>query len=69
LVNKGVALDKLEPPEDALTAFEKAIELNPQYSKAWYKKGYVLKKLHRDAEAEAAFCRAKELGFTEASET
>ena len=53
--------------EDALADFEKAIELNSQYSDAWHNKGSALKRLHRDAEAEGAFSRAKELGFTGAS--
>ncbi len=66
--NKGGAFVKLNQAENALASYEKAIEFNPQHSQAWHNRGSVLKLLHRDTEAEEAFSRAKELGFTGDSE-
>jgi len=53
------ALQKMN--EEALAAFEKAIELNPQYYKAWYNKGVMLVNLNRYEHALAAFEKAIEL--------
>ena len=44
--NKGVALGMLNRNEEALAAFEKAIELNPNYAKARYNKGTVIDVRH-----------------------
>jgi Flp pilus assembly protein TadD len=49
--------------EDALTAFNKAIEIKPKVAGYWYYKSLALKSLHQDAEAEAALSKAKELGY------
>ena len=37
--NKGVALHKLNKSDEAIKAYDKAIEINPQNSDAWYNKG------------------------------
>jgi tetratricopeptide (TPR) repeat protein len=60
--NKGVALDDPGKYEEAIKAYDRAIEINPQDTKAWYNKGTVLKALGRTIEADAAFTKAKELG-------
>jgi tetratricopeptide (TPR) repeat protein len=50
--------------EDAIEAFDSAINSDPQYVEAWYNKGLALQSLGRHDEANAAFARAKELGYT-----
>ena len=47
-----------------IKAFDKSIGLDQQYARAWNDKGIVLKLLHRTTEADAAFAKAKELGYT-----
>jgi hypothetical protein len=39
-----------------------AIELDPEFAYAWYKKGQAFQLLKRDAEAKLAFDKASELG-------
>ncbi len=62
--SKGIALVKLGQYDEAIKFFDKAIEIKPQYAEAWVEKNIILKALGRTAEAEAAFVRAKELGYT-----
>jgi Flp pilus assembly protein TadD len=45
-------------------AFDKAVEINPQLAEAWNCKGIALKALGRNSEADSAFAKAKELGYT-----
>jgi Flp pilus assembly protein TadD len=49
--------------DEAIKAYNKAIEINPKYAKAWNNKGIALNKLGRTAEANAAKTKAKELGY------
>ncbi|MFZ3148062.1 MAG: tetratricopeptide repeat protein [Methanothrix sp.] len=60
---KGYLLEGLGRNEDALQAYDMAIELNPEKGGLWYSKGGVLKTLGRDSEADAAFAKAKDLGY------
>jgi Flp pilus assembly protein TadD len=48
---------------DTIKAFDKAIEIEPQHALAWYNKGTALMLLRRNSEADAAFAKAKELGY------
>jgi len=57
-INKAEALHALGKYQDAIKASDKAIGLDPKYAMAWYSKGLILK-----AEAEAAFAKARELGY------
>ena len=50
-ITKGVNLGELERHEEAIECYDKAIELNPKYEKAWYNKGVNLERLERHAEA------------------
>jgi tetratricopeptide (TPR) repeat protein len=59
----GLVLDKQGEYDEALKAFNKAIELNPKYAEAWNNKGNALKSIGRTTETDAAFTRAKELGY------
>ena len=49
--------------ENAIKAYEKAIEIDPNLAGAWHNKGETLKSLGRSTEADAAFSKAKELGY------
>ena len=62
--NKGVALIHQGKYDEAIQAYDKAIEINPQYADAWNNKGNALNKLGRTTESNAAFTKAKELGYS-----
>ena len=62
--NKGTALIHYGEYDDAIEAYDEAITINPYYAVAWYNKGKILKALGRTSEADVAFAKGKELGFT-----
>ena len=62
LTGKGDVLEKIGDHEGALKAFDKAIELFPEFAEAWKGKGDTLKALGRNSEADTSFAKAKELG-------
>jgi tetratricopeptide (TPR) repeat protein len=63
--SKGVALDSQGKYDEAIQDFDKVIQLEPDFAAgAWYDKGLALKFLGRTIEANAAFAKAKELGYT-----
>ncbi|MFB3765591.1 MAG: tetratricopeptide repeat protein [Methanotrichaceae archaeon] len=47
----------------AILCCDRSLMLNPDNALAWFTKGIALSKLGRTVEADAAFTRAKELGF------
>ncbi len=49
--------------EEAITAYDIAIQMNPENAEAWYYIGEAFKALGRTTEAETAFESAKELGY------
>ena len=59
--NKGVALMNQNNYDGATLAFDKAIELNPQYVEAWAGKGWSLYGSGRYNEALLAYDKANEL--------
>jgi tetratricopeptide (TPR) repeat protein len=61
--NKGRILLSQGKYDEAVQAYEKALEINPYNADAWTSKGSVLKLLGRTKEANEAFSRAKELGL------
>ena len=61
---KGNSFYLLKKYDQALEAFEKCIQLTPDYGRAWNNKGVALKALGRTTESDAAFAKAKELGYT-----
>jgi tetratricopeptide (TPR) repeat protein len=71
LTQKGISLyiqavrqHKTDKYDDAIKAYDKAIEINPRFAPAWQYKGFALEDLGRTSEANAAFAKAKELGYT-----
>ncbi len=76
--SKARALEKLGLEEEAAQAYDKSVEdadkiivmvssgqeFYMNLSEAWQWKGYLLTAMGRDSEAEDAFARARELGFT-----
>jgi Flp pilus assembly protein TadD len=63
--NKSVALFSQGKYDEANQAYDKAIRLAPNDSWAWTNKGAALKALGRASEVDAAFAKAKELGYIE----
>ncbi|MGD2088705.1 MAG: tetratricopeptide repeat protein [Candidatus Aminicenantes bacterium] len=56
--SRGVALSALGRPDQALEAYNKAIEIKPDNHEAWYKKGWALDKLSRHEDALEAYNKA-----------
>jgi tetratricopeptide (TPR) repeat protein len=61
--NKGSAFQAQGNYEEAIKAFDEAIRIDPKYINAWINKGHALKSLDRTLEADAAFAKARELGY------
>ena len=57
----GCELVNLGQHEEAIAAFEKALEIDPKFHFAWYGLGNALKELGRNSEAIAAFDKALEI--------
>jgi len=62
--DKGNAFTTLYMYNEALQDFNKAIEINPKYAEAWRNKGLALEFKGQSSESDAAFAKAKELGYT-----
>ncbi len=56
--NRGVTLSRLGKYDDALAAYEQALQLHPDYSTAWNNKGVTLYRLGMYHEAVKAYDRA-----------
>ena len=68
LFKQGTEHFNLGRYEDALTSYDKALEINPDFSKAWYNRGNVLTELDRYEDALISFDKALEIDpdFSEA---
>ena len=66
LAELGVLAAEEGNPEQALTAFDRALELDPLQPDALYRRGLTLRRLGREAEAERDYERALELRPTHA---
>jgi tetratricopeptide (TPR) repeat protein len=63
-INGGILLSAhLGRYYDALKYYERALQIDPSDGYAWYAKGEALRSLGRTSEADAAFAKAKELGY------
>ncbi len=61
---QGVLLSReLGKHKEAVDALDKALQINPKDPLTWMNKGDALKALGRQAEADAAYAKAKELGY------
>jgi len=61
---KGVLLARdLQRYDEAVEAYDVALQINPEDGEVWNLKGDALKSLGRQAEAEAAYSKARELGY------
>ena len=58
---KDIALVKLGKSDEAIKAYDKAIEINPHNSDAWYNKGIALYNLNKSDEAIKAYDKAIEI--------
>ena len=58
----GLSLAMVDRPTDALSAFDRALELNPRYVEAHLNRGVLLNGLGRTEEAAASFSAAEMLG-------
>lgn len=58
--NDGLNAFKLGQLQTAITHFDKAIEMDPKFAKAYYAKGLTLKKMRKYKEAIAAYNKAVE---------
>ena len=61
LSNKGLSLGKLGRFDEAILCYNKALEIDPRYAKAWGNKGYSLGKLGRSDEAILCYNKALEI--------
>ena len=59
--NKGLSLDMLGKPEEAIECYDKAIEMDPADPGAWYNKGNALDDLGKYEEAIKCFDKAIEI--------
>lgn len=59
--NKGLALAKLGKFQEAITCFDKSIEINPKDEKSWTNKGVVLAELGKYQEAVACYNKVIEI--------
>ncbi len=61
---EGVLLwRELKKYDEAVSAFDKALQINPKDPLTWMNKGDALKALGRQAEADEAYAKARELGY------
>jgi tetratricopeptide (TPR) repeat protein len=60
-VNKGLTLEDQRKYDEAVTAYDKAIELDPGNVEAWFRKGFTLRLQGKYDEAIKAFDKAIEL--------
>ena len=59
--NKGNALQGLDKYNEAMQAYDKAIEIDPNYVDAWFNKGTLLGKLGKNEDAKKCFDKVIQL--------
>jgi len=62
--NKGNAFGMQGKYDEAIQAYDEAIRLDPEFAYPWFSKGVVLEYLGKVAEANEAYAKAEELGYS-----
>ena len=62
--NRGIALSEKGKPQDAISDFNEAIRLNPNYGRAYYNRAMAYQKMGQGDKAKADFADARRLGVT-----
>jgi len=63
LSTKGSILMQFGRLNESLNALDNALELNPKHTLSWMLKSRLLKEMGQDAESDAAFAKARALGY------
>src|SRR5262245_58479661 len=58
---RGQALAEIDRYDEAITSYDKALEINPDQPETWFYRGYAFSRLNRYEEAVANFDRALEI--------
>ena len=61
--NRGIAYFDLQNYEQAISDYNRAIEINPKYAEAYYNRGLLYQILDETEKANADFAKAKQLGL------
>ena len=61
LVHKGIALQKLQKYRESIVCLNKALSLQPQSERAWYRRGIALSYLNNYTQAFFAYNRALQI--------
>src|SRR6266568_20562 len=61
---EGTTFRNLKRYQEALAAYEQAIHLDPNFAVAYYSKGLALEALGKKQQAQQAYERAKQLGYS-----
>ena len=64
MVRGGHAIYDLKRYEEARTAYDQAISLDPKDATAYYNRGLALDRLGKKKEAQQAYNKAKQLGYS-----
>jgi tetratricopeptide (TPR) repeat protein len=62
--NRGIALSEKGKIPEAITDFDEAIRLNPNYGRAYYNRALAYQKQGHSDKAKADFAEARRLGVT-----
>ena len=63
----GLSLALVDRADDALTAFDQALRVNPRYVEAYLNRAVVLNQVGRERDAQTSMARAAELGAADES--
>jgi tetratricopeptide (TPR) repeat protein len=61
---RSVALSEQDKYDESLKAIDEALRIDSNNAKFWHNRGIILKNLGRTLDADAAYAKAKDLGYT-----